>query len=246
MKTFYFTYFTLLDYVRSGNILIEIVLTAVFFAIFRVAALSLSLFLSLGSVYLLGLAVLTTGRLMARAKKTTAYPLIARPLGRGGYLIGNLLASWMVILSMYLLLILMGSLLAPFVLPEGGFTTIAIVVALPIVLTAYAACVAAPMAPLVPGAKWFRFALLLLFSMAFGNEIITEGARRAGLEIPASILAGPFLTLAWPIIAGVKFLANEVPDPNVLAIPLAIMTATACVLVLVSLVLFLKRDLDFK
>lgn len=97
-----FTRFTLVEYVRSGHILVEVLASVAFFYVFFWrASVQRDYFFSLTGLFTLGLAFYTTSAIMGLGDRPQGYVLLARRLSRSGYLIGLYLAALLVVFAVY-------------------------------------------------------------------------------------------------------------------------------------------------
>ena len=102
-----FTQFTLTEYIRSGRIIIEVIATMLFWALFlRQYPVDLSQFFSLAGIFTLLLTMYTTTALLNLGERPQGYTLITRPLGRHGYLISHYFVALVVVIAMFVLITL--------------------------------------------------------------------------------------------------------------------------------------------
>jgi hypothetical protein len=110
-RTLAFTRFSLQEYIRSGRILIEIIAMMIavwlFFWPRGSVGAPTSKFFNLGGLFLLGLTIYTTASIMGLGNRPQGYVLLARRLGRRGYIMGLYLAALLVVLLVYLVLSLL-------------------------------------------------------------------------------------------------------------------------------------------
>ena len=84
-----FTRFTLLEYLRSGRVLIELAATiAMFMAAVRGRALDADGFFANAALFSLVMALYTGSTIIGLGDRPHGYLLVIRPLGRTGYLVG--------------------------------------------------------------------------------------------------------------------------------------------------------------
>lgn len=99
-----FTQFTLTEYVRSGRIIVEIIATMLFWALFlRQWPVDLSQFFSLTGIFTLLLSLYTTSSLLSLGERPQGYTIVTRPLGRHGYLLSHYFVALIVVTAMFLL-----------------------------------------------------------------------------------------------------------------------------------------------
>ncbi len=92
------TRFTLSEYLRSGRVLIELGALIVFAYIFlrkpnSAAILDATQFFSMTAVFVLAQSIYTSSVLMSMGSRAQGYVVLARPLGRKGYLMGLFLVA---------------------------------------------------------------------------------------------------------------------------------------------------------
>ncbi len=85
--------FNLAEYIRSGRILIELLAMVIFAYIFlrrpnTAAIIRATQFFSMTALFVLAQTIYTTGMLVSLAQRAQGYVILARPLGRRGYLLG--------------------------------------------------------------------------------------------------------------------------------------------------------------
>src|SRR5918911_5384023 len=115
-RTYRFVAFTLVEYARSGRILVELLASMVFFYIFlrrSDSGTQANYFFSTTGLFVLGLTFYTTSAIMGLGDRPQGYLILARRLGRGGYLLGLYLATQTVVWAMYGLLSLGAALTNP-------------------------------------------------------------------------------------------------------------------------------------
>lgn len=99
-----FTRFTLTEYLRSGRMIIELVATVIFWALFlRQYEVDLAQFFSLTGIFTLLMTLYTTASLLSLGERPQGYTIVTRPLGRQGYLIGLYLVALLVVTTMFVL-----------------------------------------------------------------------------------------------------------------------------------------------
>jgi len=93
-RTFRFVSFTLVEYARSGRILVEMLASMIFFYIFLRRWTSLpspEYFFSTTSLFALALTFYSTSATLGLGDRPQGYLLLVRRLGRGGYLLASTL-----------------------------------------------------------------------------------------------------------------------------------------------------------
>lgn len=100
-----FVQFTLTEYVRSGRIVIELVATMLFWALFlRQYPVSLEQFFSLTGIFTLLMTLYTSAALLNIGERPQGYVILTRPLGRNGYLLSLYLVALIVVTLMFLVI----------------------------------------------------------------------------------------------------------------------------------------------
>lgn len=100
-----FTLFTLIEYVRSGRIIIELVATILFWSLFlRQWPVDMSQFFSLTGILTLLMALYTTAALLSLGERPQGYVMLTRPLGRHGYLISLYFVGLIIVAIMFVLI----------------------------------------------------------------------------------------------------------------------------------------------
>ncbi|KPV47098.1 hypothetical protein SE17_42745, partial [Kouleothrix aurantiaca] len=171
-RTLRFTQFTLIEYARSARILIELIASVIFFYIFLrrwTSALQPEYFFSVVGIFSLALGFYTSTSILSLGDRPQGYLLLARRLGRGGYLVGLYLAILAVAWSIYGLI----SLATAFYNPVAGLTLGGWVLGtVPLLLNvALLAAMMVLMAPMVLPAG-MRLVLLALIAIAFSGGLI--------------------------------------------------------------------------
>ena len=103
-RTFRFVGFTLVEYARSGRILIELIAGVIFFYIFLRRWTSLpspEYFFSTTGLFMLTLTFYSTSAALGLGDRPQGYLLLVRRLGRGGYLLGFYLAAQVIVWAIY-------------------------------------------------------------------------------------------------------------------------------------------------
>ena len=100
-----FTWFTLLDYLRSGRILVELIAAVAFFYLFLTprgdVPIEAGQFFALTGLFSLALTLYTVSSFMGMSDRPQGYLLLARHLDRGSYLLGFYLAALAVVFGIY-------------------------------------------------------------------------------------------------------------------------------------------------
>ncbi|HEX5692263.1 MAG TPA: hypothetical protein VFX76_19745 [Roseiflexaceae bacterium] len=196
-RLLHFVVFTLIEYARSGRILVEILATMVFFYIFlwRWTARPDYFFSTVG-LFTLVLTFSTIAAMQNLGDRPQGYLILMRQIGRGTYLMGLYLAALVVVLAIYLLVSLGAILLQRIV---GMDAQIWLLGSLPLLLNvALLGSLLMLLAPMVLTASW-RLAVLALFAIAFSGNLLSGpvmarlGPIARALEVLRTIFSTPLL-----------------------------------------------------
>jgi hypothetical protein len=237
-----FAAFSLAGYWRSGRIVGE--LTAIVVIVWVAfwprgnTGLDRGQLMSIGGIFMLGLALYTTSAFAALANRASGYVFLARPLGRSGYLVGMLLAASVVLATSYLLLValVVGLFLAagravPADFAGWGLASLAVLLDVGIV-SLYALL----LAPLIVH-RWQRLVALGFVALGLGSYIDS-----AGTLGPIGAAAGALLL---PAVSALGLAAQPRFGPDAAAIVVGQIVEAAVLLALV-LALFRRRDVIFQ
>ena len=168
-RTLRFTQFTLIEYARSARILIELIASVIFFYIFLrrwTSALQPEYFFSVVGIFSLALGFYTSTSILSLGDRPQGYLLLARRLGRGGYLVGLYLAILAVAWSIYGLISLATAFYNPVAgLTLGGWVLGTVPLLLNVALLAAMMVLMAPMV-LPAGMRLVLLALIAILSAA--------------------------------------------------------------------------------
>ncbi len=246
-RTLRFTQFTLIEYARSARILVELIASVIFFYIFLrrwTSALQPEYFFSVVSIFSLALAFYTSTSILSLGDRPQGYLLLARRLGRGGYLVGLYLAILAVAWSIYGLISIATALYNPVEgLTIGGWVLGTVPLLLNVALLAAMMVLMAPM--VLPAGM--RLVLLALIAIAFsggliGGQTMSElpGALTATLSVLRTIFSTPLL----PAFTGFALSVSRDYAGLGFAIPIAQFFLTLGLLVL-AVYAFSRRELIF-
>lgn len=247
VRTLRFTSFTLIEYARSGRILIELLASVIFFYIFLrrwTSALQPEYFFSVVGLFALALGFYTSASVLALGDRPQGYLVLVRRLGRGGYLLGLYLAVLTVVAGLYGLISAATALYNPVAnLSSGGW----LLGTLPLLLNvALLAAMLTLMAPMVLPAGW-RLAMLALIAIAFSGSLI-GGQTLAELPVPITttlnVLRAIFSTPLLPAFTGFALSISRDYSGLALAIPIAQLSLTLGLLAL-ALYVFSRREIIF-
>lgn len=246
-RTLRFTAFTLVEYARSGRILVELIASVIFFYIFLrrwTSALTPEYFFSTVGLFVLGLTFYTASSVNALGDRPQGYLLLARRLGRGGYLLGLYLAIQAIVWALYGLICLGSAVYNPVVeLDLRGWLLGTIPLLLNAALLAALLTLLAPM--VMPAAG--RLAVLALIAIAFSGGLIggqTLAELPRALTATLSVLRTLFSTPLLPAFTGFALSVSRDYSGIALAIPLAQLSLTLGLLALATYV-FSRREIIF-
>ncbi|MCU0493605.1 MAG: hypothetical protein MUD01_18615, partial [Chloroflexaceae bacterium] len=175
LRTLRFTGFTLLEYARSGRIVLELIATAAYFYIFLFRwPLDGAYFFTAVGVFLPLLMLYTMSAMVGLGDRPQGYLVLARRLGRGSYLLGLFLSAMLVAGSVYGLLSALTALINPASgLGPGGWLR----GSLPLLLnTGLLGALLLMLSPLVFPTGW-RLFVLGLVALAFSGNFISGSIR---------------------------------------------------------------------
>lgn len=246
-RTLRFTLFTLVEYARSGRVLVELVASVIFFYIFLrrwTSAPPPSYFFSTVGLFALALSFYSSASIMALGDRPQSYLILARRLGRGSYLLGLYLAVLTVVWGIYGLISLVTALYNPVAeLTLGGWLLGTTPLLLNVALLAALLTLMAPM--VLPATA--RLTVLALIAIAFSGSLI-GGQTLAGLPGPLvvvlSVLRTIFSTPLLPAFTGFELSISREYGGLAIAIPLAQLSLTLGLLAL-ALYAFARRELIF-
>lgn len=246
-RTLRFTQFTLIEYARSARILVELIASVIFFYIFLrrwTSALQPEYFFSVVSIFSLALAFYTSTSILSLGDRPQGYLLLARRLGRGGYLVGLYLAILAVAWSIYGLISIATALYNPVEgLTIGGWVLGTVPLLLNVALLAAMMVLMAPM--VLPAGM--RLVLLALIAIAFSGGLIggqTMSELPRALTATLSVLRTIFSTPLLPAFTGFALSVSRDYAGLGFAIPIAQFFLTLGLLVL-AVYAFSRRELIF-
>lgn len=245
MRLLRFTGFTLLEYLRSGRVALEIIATLAVYFIFLRRTMDASYFFSVVGVFTPALTLYTMAAFIGLGDRPQGYVLLSRGVGRGVFLLGVFLAACAVVAGAYGLLCLITAVLnQPIDLDIGGW----ILGTLPLLLNiGLLAALMLMLSPLVFPTSW-RLFVLALIALAFSSNFIggtllgamPEGVR-AILRALQALLGGPLV----PAFYGFQLaVTRDYGSPTAYANLLAQASLLVSLLGL-ALYAFSRRDLIF-
>jgi hypothetical protein len=246
-RTMRFVAFTLLEYARSGRILLELAATiAVGYIFFRrwSTLMPPEYFFSSAAVFSLALTFYTASSILALGDRPQNYIVLARRLGRGGFLVGLYLATLAVVAGAYGALSLGVAIFSPV---AGLGVADWLLGTLPLLLNiALLSALLVLMAPMVLGTGW-RLAILGLVALAFSGSLLggptlatlPDGVATA-LDVVRTVFSAPLL----PAFSGFALAVSRDYSGINAVIPLAQLSLTLGLLAL-AVYAFGRRELIF-
>lgn len=200
MRTLRFTGFTLLEYLRSGRVALEIIATLVVYFVFlrRVGlGMNAEYFFSVTGVYTPALTLYTTAAFIGIGDRPHGYVLLSRGLSRASYLLGLFFGALVIVAGSYGLLSIMAALFnrPPDLDSIGWFQG-----TLPLLLNVgLLSALMIMLSPLVFATGW-RLFVLGLIALAFSSNFmggplleLLPPALRTLLRAAQAVLGGPLV-----------------------------------------------------
>jgi len=244
IRTLRFVGFTLVEYARSGRILIELLAGVIFFYIFLRRWTSLPLpeyFFETTSLFALALTFYSTSSMLGLGDRPQGYLLLVRRLGRGGYLLGFYLAAQVIVWGVYWLISLVMALYNPI---QGLDLRGWLLGSLPLLLnTALLGALLTLLTPIVLPATG-RLVVLAVVAIAFSGGLI-GGQTLADLPAPVTaainISRTIFSTPLLPAFTGFALSISRDYSGIAFAIPLAQLFLTLGLLTM-AVYVFARRE----
>lgn len=238
-----FSVFTLLEYIRSNRILVELIVTiAVFYLFMWRSPITAEYFFSTASLFTLALTFYTTSAIMGMGDRPQGYLLLVTRLGRSGYLLGLYVAALVIEFAMFGLLSLGVALLNPI----GGLSVVGwLLGTVPLLLNvALLSALLTLLTPIVLTGGW-RLFVLALVAIAFSGSLI-NGPTLATLWGPLtttfSVLRTIFSTPLLPAFTGYSLAVTRDYSGVNGVIPLAQLSLTIGLLAL-AVYAFSRREI---
>lgn len=245
-RTLRFIGFTLIEYVRSGRILIELIAAAIFFYVFlqkyRVDA---NYFFTVNGVFGPLLTLYTMSAVIGLGDRPQGYILLVRRLSRADYLLGLYVTALAIVAGIYGLISVASALINP---PSGLTLTAWLLGTLPMLLNyCLLAALMLMLSPLVFPASW-RLFVLSLIALAFSSNFISGTMRDALPAVVQAILRAIQAILGGPLVPA--FYGFQLAVTRDYSAPTAIINIIAQCSLLISLLImsvysFNRRDLVF-
>lgn len=239
-RTLLFSAFTLLEYLRSGRILVELVATVIYFYVFfrrQETPLGADQFFTNNGIFTLALALYAASTILGLGDRPQGYVVLTRRLGRTGYLLGLYLAVLSVVLGAYGLISLGCALYNQ---PAGMTLGQWLLGSLPLALNvAIAAALLCLLSSLVFAPGW-RLVVLGLLAAAFSSKLLDRTFAQPLAAPLHTVLAAPLL----PAFAGFELSVTRQYNSLSAALILAQILMTLGLLAL-ALYSFGRRELVF-
>ncbi|HWQ12223.1 MAG TPA: hypothetical protein VNL77_05455 [Roseiflexaceae bacterium] len=246
-RTLRFTAFTLVEYARSGRILVELAATvAAFYLFFRRwdTPMQPEYFFSTTGLFTLALTFYTASTVLGLGDRPQGYLVLARRLGRAGYLLGLYLAVQALIWGVYGALSLGVALYNPV---QGLGLRGWLLGTAPLLLNvALLSALLVLLAPMVLSTGW-RLAILAVVALAFSGNLIggpTLATLPPALATALDVLRTIFSTPLLPAFTGFALAVSRDYSGISVVIPLAQLSLTLGLLSL-AIYTFSRRELIF-
>jgi hypothetical protein len=247
IRTLRFVAFTLVEYVRSGRILVEILATVAFFYLFfrrSTSPMSPDYFFANTGLFVLGLTFYTTSATMGLGDRPQGYILMVRRLGRVGYLIGLYIAALAITWGAYGVISIGVALYNPVAELDVADWLLGTT---PLLLNgALFGALLTLLAPMVLTAGW-RLAVLGVVAIAFSGNLLSGQTLATmptplatGLNVLRTIFSAPLL----PAFAGFQLSIDRDYHGISILTPIAQISLTLGLLTL-AVYAFTQRDLIF-
>jgi hypothetical protein len=247
IRTFRFVEFTLVEYVRSGRILVELLASVAFFYIFFRRWTSPpppEYFFSTNGLFVLALTFYSISSILSLGDRPQGYVVLVRRLGRASYLLGLYIAAMVIAWAIYGLISLGVALYNPVSdLDVQGW----LLGTAPLLLNvALLGALLTLLAPMVLTAGW-RLMVLALVAIAFSGNLIggqtlanLPSAVATGLNVLRTIFSTPLL----PAFGGFALSVDRDYTGLYAAIPVSQLSLTLGLLAL-AVYAFSKREIIF-
>lgn len=245
MRTARFIGFTLLDYIRSGRVAVEIIITLAVYFVFLRRPMDASYLFSVLGVFGPALTLYTASSFIGLADRPQGYVLLVRGVSRSAYLLGIFFATFTLVAGAYGMLCIAVALLnPPFDLDLTGW----LLATLPLLLNiGLLTALMIMLSPLVFSTGW-RLFVLALIAMAFSSNFIGGTVMEQLPEIVRMLLRAVQAILGGPLVPA--FYGFQLSITRDYATPAAIANVLAQASLLASLLglaiySFSRRDLIF-
>lgn len=245
MRLLRFAGFSLLEYLRSGRVAIEIIALLSVYAIFFRRPMDAEYFFSVCGVFTPALTLYTMATFIGLGDRPQGYVLLSRGVGRAMFLLGLFVAAVVIVAGAYGLLCIMVAVLnRPPDLGFGGW----LLGTLPLLLNiGLLAALMLMLSPLVFPTSW-RLFVLGLIALAFSSNFIGGQLLETLPESVRTLLRALQALLGGPLVPA--FYGFQLAVSRDYATPTAIANLLAQASLLVSLLglsiyAFARRDLIF-
>jgi hypothetical protein len=199
-RTLLLTVFTLMEYYRSGRVLVELGISAGFFVIFLRggnAGIEGEKFFSLAGIFILALTIYTTSSVVGLGDRPQGYIVLARQVARAEYILSLYFASLVLILGIFGLLSAATAILSDF---TNLTVTDWLLGTLPLMLNVgLLGALLLVLSPLVLSTGW-RLFLLGLIALAFSKNFFGNAALETLPPTVQEILNSIQTILSWPMV----------------------------------------------
>jgi ABC-type transport system involved in multi-copper enzyme maturation permease subunit len=197
MRLLRFTGFTLLEYIRSGRVAIEIIALLSIYAIFFRRPMNAEYFFSVQGVFTPALTLYTMAAIIGLGDRPQGYVLLSHGVGRSNFLLGLFLAAGTVVAGAYgMLSLIVAGLNRPPELGMVGWLSGSLPLLLNIGLLA---ALMLMLSPLVFPTSW-RLFVLGLIALAFSSNFIGGQLLLAMPELARTILRAVQALLGGPLV----------------------------------------------
>lgn len=200
LRTLSFVRFILVEYVRSGRILIELGVAGAFFAVFlRAGTIGIDpeKFFSVSGIFMLLLTIYTMSAVLGLGDRPQGYVVLVRHVGRAGYLMGLYISGLVILTLIYGLLSLVTAAISHFVdLTLSGW----LLGTLPLLLNlALLGSLILMLSPLVFSTGW-RLFVLGLIALAFSKSFLGNATLESLWPVVKEVLDSLQTILSWPMV----------------------------------------------
>jgi hypothetical protein len=247
LRTLQFTGFTLLEYLRSARILIELIAMLAFFFVFLRRwgqGIDAQYFFTVTGVFTLVLTLYTNSAIIGLGDRPQSYIILARRVSRSSYLIGLYLTTVAIIAGIYGLICIGTAVYNPPIdLDMTGWA----LGTLPLLLNVgIMSALLLMLSPLVFPSGW-RLFILGLIAVAFSSNFIGGPMLQSLPSIAERILRSAQTILSWPLVPAFRgfalALSRNYSGPALLVIAAQISLLIA--ILGLALYAFARRDLIF-
>jgi hypothetical protein len=245
-RTMTFIVFLIIEYLRSGRIVIELLVGVMFFAIFLRGAegMDAEKFFTMSGIFTLALMIYTMSSVLGLADRPQSYMLLSRRLDRAGYLLGVYFQAVLIVASIYLFISIITLVISrPTDLNLARWVGGSVPLLLNIGLLS---ALLLMLSPLVFSTGW-RLFVLALIALAFSGNFFTGPVIALVPDVLQGILSSLQTILSWPLVpafSGFALMQNQQYDTHGLVIVLAQCSLLVALLSL-SVYSFSRRDLMF-